>query len=108
MRSKARSSRYAPSAAPCPRRPGRTRNLVSRQQRPALGDDVGETHAQANHRLGDLRPHAGDQALGAHEARGVHGIDQMLRRKGVHGRNARDVDDGHLCLGRGNPLEQGL
>ena len=42
----------------------------------------------------DLRPDAADDAVGAHQARRRHGLDQVLRHQRVDGRHAGDVDDG--------------
>ncbi len=46
--------------------------------------------------LRDLGPDTADDAIGAHEPRRRHGLEQMLRHQRVDGRHAGDVDDRDL------------
>jgi hypothetical protein len=62
-----------------------------------LGGDVAELDAERHDRLRDLRPDAGDRALGPEQAGGADGLEQVLRDLGVHGRHAGDVD--HRVVG---------
>ena len=54
--------------------------------------------------LGDLRADAGDDALGAHQPGGHHGLEEVLGDLGVDRRHAGDVDD----RVRGAGVDQGL
>ena len=62
----------------------------------ALVDDVAEIDAEMHDRLRDLRPDAADDAVGAHQPRRRHGLQQMLRDQRVDRRHAGDVDDRDL------------
>jgi hypothetical protein len=56
--------------------------------------------------LRDLRPDAADDAVGAHQADGRHGLEQVLRHQRVDGRHAGDVDDGDLGARLDDALQQ--
>jgi hypothetical protein len=57
-----------------------------------LGGHVLQVHAQMDNGLRDLRPDSANDAIGPHEARRGHGLQQMLGDQRIHGGNARDVD----------------
>src|SRR5690348_5445353 len=73
-----------------------------------LGGDVAQLDAQMHDGLGDLRANAADDAVGAHEARRGHRLEQVLRGEGVDGRDAGDVEDRHLGPGLDDALEERL
>jgi len=58
--------------------------------------------------LGDLRTDAADHAFGAHEARGGHGLKQMLGRPSVNHGNAGNVDDGEIETSLDDGIEPGF
>src|SRR5580704_286915 len=64
--------------------------------------------AEMDDRLRDLRPDAVDDAIGAHQAGGGNGFDQVLRHQRVDCGHPCDVDDGDLCARIHDLLEQAL
>ena len=73
-----------------------------------LGGDVAELDAERDDGLGDLRADAGDDALGAHQPGGHHGLQDVLGDLGVHRRDAGDVDDRVRRAGVDQRLQQPL
>ena len=61
-----------------------------------LGGDFRQIDAQMNDGLRDLRTDAADQAIGAHQTRRGHGLQQVLRHQRIHHRDAGDIDDGEI------------
>jgi hypothetical protein len=59
-----------------------------------------------NNRLSDLRTNAADDAVGAHQAGGRHGLEEMLRHQRIDSGYARNIDDGNFGAGFHNPLQQ--
>ena len=58
-----------------------------------LGNDV-QLQPEMHDGLGDLRPDAAEDAVGAHQPRGGDRLDQVLRDQRIHRGHAGDVDDG--------------
>ena len=73
-----------------------------------LGHDIFKVDAQVDDGLRDLRPHTADDAFRAHQPSRGDGLQQVLRNQRVHGRHARDVDDGELRIRCHNCLQQAL
>src|SRR6195952_2426266 len=71
-----------------------------------LGGDALQVDAQVHDGLRDLRADAADDAVGAHQADGGDGLEQVLRDQGVDGGHARDVDDGQLGAGLHDARQQ--
>ena len=67
-----------------------------------------QVHAEMDDRLRDLRPDAADDAVGAHQPRGRHRLQQVLRDQRVDGRHAGDVEDGDRRAGLDDALQQVL
>ena len=57
---------------------------------------LGQVDADGDQRLGDLRRQAGDDDAGAHEARRLDRLHEVVGDVGVDRRHAGDVDDDHL------------
>ena len=70
-----------------------------------LGNDV-QLQAEMHDGLGDLRPDAAEDAVGAHQPRRGNRLDQMLRDQRIDRRHAGDVDDGDLGTGSDDALQQ--
>src|SRR3954447_16486253 len=73
-----------------------------------LGRDVLQVQPEVHDRLRDLRPDAGDDAVGAHQAGGGDGLEQVLGDERVDRRDAGDVDDRQRRVRLDDLLEQAL
>ena len=68
---------------------GQPQHVPQRVGEARLGGDVAELDAERHDRLGDLRADAGDDAVGAHQPGGDHGLEDVLGDLGVDRRARR-------------------
>src|SRR5215218_1999511 len=68
--------------------------------------DLAELDAERDERLGDLGREPRDDHARAHEARGVDGLDEVVRDRRVDRRDARDVDHDDLRAVRADAAQQ--
>src|SRR6185312_6841424 len=59
----------------------------------SLGGHLRQVYAEVDDGLRNLRPDAADDAVRTHQTRRGYRLQKVLRDEGVHGRDARDVDD---------------
>uniref|UniRef100_A0A1I7YBM1 PE-PGRS family protein n=1 Tax=Steinernema glaseri TaxID=37863 RepID=A0A1I7YBM1_9BILA len=71
-----------------------------------LGHHALQVQAQVHDGLGDLRAYTADDAVGAHQADGGHGLEQVLGHQGIDGGHTGDVDDGDFRAGVDDALQQ--
>src|SRR5438067_2516994 len=67
-----------------------------------------EVYAELNHRLRNRGADACEYAARAHQARGGHGLDEVVCDERVHRAHARDVEDGDCRAGLDYLLQQRL
>ncbi len=67
---------------------------------------VRQVDAEVNDRLRDLRTHAADDAIRAHQSGGSDRLKQVLGDDRVHGRDTGNVDDGHARVGFDDRFQQ--
>ncbi|PAV70342.1 hypothetical protein WR25_02883 [Diploscapter pachys] len=73
-----------------------------------LGGQGAQVQPQMHDGLRDLRAHAADDAVGAHQTDGGDGLEQMLGDQGIDSRHTSDVDDGDFRTGVDDTLQQRL
>src|SRR5690606_33661314 len=79
-----------------------------RVRQSGFGDNIFQVDAQLDDGLGDLRPDAANDTVGAHQSGGGNRFQQMLRHQGVHHGNAADIDDRDVRAGLDDFFQQAL